>query len=191
MFGRKKDSGKGDEAENKDDNEMSKDSDSAVPAPGRPAMPTNFRPEISRPVRSDIPNVNRQADIPKIKGQQQAPDPKTLVVGREISLSGEITACDKLLVEGTIEASLQDCRLVEIAEHGTFKGSAKVQDAEIRGLFEGELTVSGRLLVHGTGIIRGTVAYGQLQVERGGRIIGQMEEIAAAGTAATAKSGNG
>ena len=32
---------------------------------------------------------------------------RKLIVGREISLSGEITSCDKLIVEGSVEANLK------------------------------------------------------------------------------------
>ena len=64
-----------------------------------------------------------------------------LIVGREISLSGEITACDRLVVEGSVEANLANCRDIDIAETGLFKGSASIDDVEIRGRFEGTLNV--------------------------------------------------
>ncbi|MGZ0247735.1 MAG: bactofilin family protein, partial [Alphaproteobacteria bacterium] len=69
-----------------------------------------------------------------------SPEGKKLIVGREIELSGNISACDKLVVEGRVEAELQDCRQIEIAATGTFKGSAAIDMAEISGNFEGTLT---------------------------------------------------
>jgi len=41
---------------------------------------------------------------------------RKLTVGREIALSGEIASCDTLVVEGSVEANLQNCRDVDIAE---------------------------------------------------------------------------
>jgi cytoskeletal protein CcmA (bactofilin family) len=100
---------------------------------------------------------------------------RKLIVGREISLSGEINACDKLVVEGSVEANLANCREVDIAESGLFKGSASIDDAEIRGRFEGVLTVRGRLLIRSTGKIVGTIRYGQIEIECGGQISGDIQ----------------
>ncbi len=82
---------------------------------------------------------------------------RRLSVGREITLSGEINSCDKLIIEGSVEANLNNCRDVEIAESGLFKGSASIEDAEVRGRFEGNLTVRKRLLIKATGRVSGTI----------------------------------
>lgn len=97
---------------------------------------------------------------------------RTLVVGREIVLSGEISACDRLVVEGTVKANIKDCRDIAIAEGGLFAGSAVVETAEIRGRFEGELTVKGRLLVCAPGQVSAKVKYAEIEIERGGRLSG-------------------
>ena len=105
---------------------------------------------------------------------------RKLVVGREISLSGEIKACETLIVEGQVEADLQDCKTLNISETGIYKGTALVDAADIRGRFEGDLTVRVQLDLRAGGRIVGTLRYAELQIERGGKIVGTMEEIAAA-----------
>ena len=100
---------------------------------------------------------------------------RKLIVGREISLSGEITSCDKLLIEGSVEANLQNCHDVDIAESGLFKGSATIDDIEVRGRFEGNLTVRKRLFIRATGRVSGTIRYGQLEIECGGQISGDIQ----------------
>lgn|GEM_PF-378548 len=107
---------------------------------------------------------------------------RKLLVGREISLSGEIKACETLIVEGQVEADLQDCKTLRISETGLYKGTALVDAADIRGRFEGDLTVNAQLHLRAGGRIAGTLRYAELQVERGGKIVGTMEEIAAAET---------
>jgi cytoskeletal protein CcmA (bactofilin family) len=102
-------------------------------------------------------------------------DVRTLIVGREISLSGEINSCNKLVVEGSVEANLQNCRDVDISETGLFKGSASIDEAEVRGRFEGNLTVRKRLLIRSTGKVTGTIRYGQIEVECGGQISGDIQ----------------
>jgi len=110
-----------------------------------------------------------------------APEPETelrkLIVGREIALSGEIKSCDRLVVEGSVEANLANCRDIDIAESGLFKGSASIEEAEIRGRFEGSLNVRGRLLIRGTGQVVGTVRYGQIEIELGGQISGDVQSL--------------
>jgi cytoskeletal protein CcmA (bactofilin family) len=104
---------------------------------------------------------------------------RKLVVGREISLSGEIKACEKLIVEGQVEAHVLDCEILKISESGLYKGTAVVDEADIRGRFEGDLTVKVHLDLRATGRIEGTLRYTGLQVERGGKVVGAMEELPA------------
>jgi cytoskeletal protein CcmA (bactofilin family) len=105
----------------------------------------------------------------------------TLVIGRQIVLSGEVTSCTRLVVEGTIKANIKECRDIAIAEGGLFSGSAAVQSADISGRFEGELKVSGRLLIRAPGLVSGTVEYRELEIERGGRIAGNVSAASGSG----------
>ena len=114
---------------------------------------------------------------PKQEAAQTAT--RKLVVGRGIVFSGEITSCDCLVVEGTVKANISGCHDIDIAEGGLFTGSASVESAEIRGRFEGALTVSGRLLIHATGKVAAEVRYNQIEIERGGEISGQVQAQAA------------
>lgn len=98
----------------------------------------------------------------------------TLIVGPNIKLKGEIAACDTLVVEGTIEAEM-DSHHIAIAKGGVFSGKVTVDTAEVAGSFDGNLTVRDRLLVRSTGRISGTVRYGALEVENGGRLSGSLE----------------
>jgi cytoskeletal protein CcmA (bactofilin family) len=53
-----------------------------------------------------------------------------MIVGREVLLSADITFCDRLVIAGNVEASLHECRELEISGTGVFKGNAKVANAE-------------------------------------------------------------
>ena len=98
-----------------------------------------------------------------------------LTVGPNIKLKGvEITDCDTLVVEGTVEATM-DSRVIQIAEQGAFRGSADIDIAEIRGEFNGTLTVRDKLVVFGTGKVSGKIRYGKLVVEEGGQLSGEIE----------------
>src|SRR5471030_992757 len=96
--------------------------------------------------------------------QEPAREVRKLIVGRDITLSGEIAACDHLIVEGTVEASVKECHRLEVAEAGLFRGTVEIHEAEIAGRFEGQITVQGRLSVRSTWRIEGKIQYGELAV---------------------------
>ena len=100
---------------------------------------------------------------------------KCLVVSRSISLSGRIKSCEKLIVEGSVETEIDGCRELEVARTGVFKGNAEVETADISGSVEGSLTAREMLVVRASGRIRGNISYGQLEVERGGIVVGEIQ----------------
>lgn len=109
-----------------------------------------------------------------------------LTVGPNIKLKGvEITDCDTLVVEGTVEATM-DSRVMQISEEGAFKGSAEIDIAEIRGSFDGTLTVRQKLVIFATGKVSGKIRYGKLVVEEGGQLSGEI----GVGTGSQAKPGD-
>ena len=100
-----------------------------------------------------------------------------LVVGPQIKIKGvEISDCDTLVVEGRIEATL-DSRVLEITEHGVFQGTIAVDNAEVHGRFEGELTVRKQLIIHSTGRVSGKIRYAKIKVEEGAELAGEMQML--------------
>lgn len=102
---------------------------------------------------------------------------RTLTIGRGINMSGEIDACDHLVVEGTVEAALKGAKVLEIAESGTFYGTVEIEEATIAGRFEGDITVNGRLTIRASGAITGSIAYRELEVEAGALLDGRMTPL--------------
>ncbi|WCM89197.1 bactofilin family protein [Acidovorax sp. NCPPB 3576] len=97
-----------------------------------------------------------------------------LTVGPNIKLKGvEITDCDTLVVEGTVEATM-DSRVIHIAEQGAFRGSAEIDIAEIHGEFDGTLTVREKLVIYSTGKVTGKIRYGKVVIEEGGQLAGEI-----------------
>ena len=132
-------------------------------AAARPATPA------TPPARHDAASATERA---KSEGSK-------LIVGPDIKLKGaEITDCDTLVVEGTVEASM-DSRVVQIAEHGVFNGTVSIDIAEIRGRFDGELTARDQLIIHATGRVSGKIRYGKIQIEEGGEVSGDVSRLEA------------
>ena len=100
-----------------------------------------------------------------------------LIVGPNIKLKGtEITDCEILVVEGRVEASMHS-RDIRIAESGVFSGKAEIDVAEIRGQFEGDITVRKHLTVYSTGRVTGKIRYGALTIEEGGVLSGEVGSL--------------
>jgi cytoskeletal protein CcmA (bactofilin family) len=143
------------------------------PIAGRtPAAPAPHAPErvaTPAPAPTPTPAPAPQADAAK-PGKGEA----KLIVGPDIKMKGvEITDCDTLAVEGRIEATL-DARVLQIAPQGTFSGTVAVDNAEIHGRLEGELTVRKQLVIHSTGKVSGKIRYAKIKVEEGAELSGEI-----------------
>lgn len=133
-------------------------------ASAKPAEP----PQTAEPAKPETPPVA----TPVEEGSK-------LIVGPNIKLKGsEITDCEILVVEGRVEASMKS-RVIRIAEGGVFSGKAEIDVAEVRGAFEGELTVRKRLVIYASGKVTGTIRYGAMMVEEGGTLAGDVATLAA------------
>jgi len=135
------------------------------------------------------PAAQPGAAVASSSGQHIEPDRyggKRLIVGQGIRLSGEISSCDRLVVEGEVEVTLNDTLALEIASSGRFTGGCEVEEADISGVYEGDLTVRKRLFVRGSGKLTGTVRYGELELERGGQIAGNISVLGNGGGSAGA-----
>jgi cytoskeletal protein CcmA (bactofilin family) len=151
--------------------------------PYRPAPPKDA-PAMSRPPFSPSavtpPTANptaRPGLMPSRPAVRDSAERRTLVVGRGISVQGTVQDAERLVVEGTVEASMIHASELSIAPGGVFKGEVEVEDAEIAGTMDGTLTVRAALVVRATGKLLGTARCRRLQVEDGGQITGRMEMI--------------
>jgi cytoskeletal protein CcmA (bactofilin family) len=137
------------------------------------------RPPFSSASPTPAPNspASRPA-LPQARLSSRDPaERRTLVVGRGISLQGTVQDAERLVVEGTVEASMIHATELSIAPGGVFKGEIEVEDAEIAGTIDGTLKARGSLIVRSTGRVLGTARCRRLQVEDGGQITGQIEML--------------
>jgi cytoskeletal protein CcmA (bactofilin family) len=137
------------------------------------------QPIAPAPVAANTPAPSDEMTEKKVDQRKES----KLVVGPDIKLKGvEISDCDTLVVEGRVEATL-DSRILEISEHGVFQGTIAVDQAEIRGRFEGEITVRKQLVIQGTGKVSGKIRYAKIKVEEGAELAGDVAMLDKAATA--------
>ena len=158
---------------------VNEETHAAPVARAEPALPRAASPASTG---RRMPEVGRRSSAASDSGRK-------LIVGDGLSLSGEITSCDILVVAGKVEAKLTDGKLLEINESGQFRGSVEIENADIAGRYDGTLIVHGRLTLRSTGRISGTVKYGELEVNAGGQIIGEMQVTGGGAQQATGPGG--
>lgn len=145
----------------------------SIPVKPAPPAPVNSprTPDLPRPSAQPAPpTASRDPAVDKV-------DPRTLIVEREIAFSGDVTSCERLIIEGSIEVNLQNCQTMVIAETGIFRGNGSTENADVRGRVEGALVVHKRLLIRATGHVSGTITYGEIEIEAGGRISGVIQAL--------------
>ena len=159
---------------------------------GGMATPRNTAYGQSQTSQSSTPVATQETEVKPTTSTVPTTTPEggsKLTVGPNIKLKGvEITDCDTLVVEGTVEATM-DSRVIQIAQHGAFKGSCEVDLAEIYGTIDGNLTVRQKLVIHATGKVTGRIRYGKIVIEEGGQLSGDVE--CAANGAAKAQTSSG
>ena len=171
-----------------------------APAPYSPSSGRNLNGSARTEPVNNLTQTGLRSDTPAnaatASSTQAVPAATTesgsrLIVGPNIKLKGvEITDCDTLVVEGTVEATM-DSRVIQIMANGAFKGSADIDIAEIHGQFDGNLTVRDKLVIYAQGKVNGTIRYGKVIIEEGGQLSGDVQfgakaaQLAAAHASAT------
>jgi cytoskeletal protein CcmA (bactofilin family) len=161
-----------------------------VPAMGRTSYPSptpGSNPPPSPPSPPGPPGMQTAPGRPGGPGPNRTTtERRTLVVGRGISVQGTVQDAERLVVEGTVEASMIHATELSISPGGVFKGEVEVEDAEVAGTIDGTLTARGSLTIRATGRVLGTARCRRLQVEDGGQITGRMEMLTDSAKAADA-----
>jgi cytoskeletal protein CcmA (bactofilin family) len=150
---------------------------SPTPPAQEPQKPELLKPEMPKPEtpKAEPPRTDAAQGVKAAAKTEESVS--KLIVGPDIKLKGaEITDCDTLVVEGRVEAAMES-RVLQIAEVGVFVGNAAVDMAEIRGRFDGELTVRKQLVIRATGHVSGKIRYGKLSIEEGGELSGDVGAI--------------
>ncbi|MHB1303342.1 MAG: bactofilin family protein [Acidiphilium sp.] len=147
-------------------------------APNQPATPA------ATPAGTAMPGSGFRPPARAAEGGER----RTLVVGRGISVQGVVQDAERLVVEGTVEATMIKATELAISQGGVFKGEVEVEEAEVAGTIDGTLTARHALIVRATGKVLGTARCRRLQVEDGGQITGRIEMITENGPAAASAS---
>ena len=97
----------------------------------------------------------------------------SLQIGNGVTITGSIKADNEVTIHGTLDGDV-DCHCLIVSKSGNIKGKIKTETMTIEGKSDGEITVNDLIKIKSTGSVSGKVFYGKIQVEDGGKLIGEI-----------------
>lgn len=143
----------------------------------RPPVPTAPSPGAPSPMMAPRPPGAPMPGSSPARPVSSTAERRTLVVGRGISVQGSVQDAERLVVEGTVEATNIRAAELSVSQGGVFRGEIEVDEAELAGTIDGTLVTNGTLIVRATGKLLGAARCRRLQVEDGGQISGRLEML--------------
>ena len=97
----------------------------------------------------------------------------SLMIGEGVIITGTIKANSKVTIQGAVDGDIE-CNSITIIESGNVKGKIKTDTITVEGKAEGEINADDVLNIKSTGHVSGKVFYGEIQIEEGGKISGEI-----------------
>ena len=99
----------------------------------------------------------------------------SITIGQGVTIVGSISARGKAFINGKVtgEVSVDD---LQVGQYGVIKGKIKSREMDIHGEIHDDVSCAEHVLVHSTGLINGKLIYGELEIQKGGRVTGSMDQ---------------
>jgi hypothetical protein len=97
----------------------------------------------------------------------------SITIGHGVTFVGSITASGKAFINGAVTGDISVDEL-QVGENGVIKGKITSREMAIHGQVHDDVSCSEHVLVHSTGLIHGKLIYGELEIQKGGRVTGSM-----------------
>lgn len=96
------------------------------------------------------------------------------VIGASIKVKGNFQGQGDIIIEGSLEGSLKTDANLFVGEKARVVANIESRDAIINGEVRGNIKNKGYLALGGTAKIFGDIQYGELSIEKGAIINGQL-----------------
>jgi cytoskeletal protein CcmA (bactofilin family) len=98
------------------------------------------------------------------------------MIGKGISITGDVMADTNLRIEGRVEGrSIQCTQDVEVAEAGQVKASVMAKVVKVAGTVSGDIGGSEKVLISNTGRVQGNIIAPRVQLEDGALFRGSID----------------
>ncbi len=107
---------------------------------------------------------------------RRAPDPHAVcVIAPQITIKGELTGDEDILVEGTIEGQIRITRELRVGEKGTVKATVEAQSIMIQGEVVGDCHATHRVEIQSTGRLTGDIRAPKIVIAEGAMFRGNSD----------------
>jgi len=120
--------------------------------------------------------TNKSKDLTKLKEKNTSTNlSSSLLIGESVIITGTVKAENEVTIQGSIDGDV-DCHSVLVAKTGNIKGKLKAENIKVEGKVEGEININNLLQIHSSGSVNGKVFYGNIQIEEGGKLLGEINQ---------------
>lgn len=108
------------------------------------------------------------------------------LIGKSVSIRGELTGSEDLLLDGTFEGTinLAESRLT-VGPNAEIKADLHVRDLVVLGKVDGNVMATGRIELRQSAILNGDIVAARLSIEESASIHGRVELTGLAPATAT------
>ncbi|HML06779.1 MAG TPA: polymer-forming cytoskeletal protein [Xanthobacteraceae bacterium] len=97
-------------------------------------------------------------------------------LGEGVKFKGSISVPEKITVHGTLEGDVES-RDLFVGPNGVIKGSVHVDQADVEGTIIENIEAKVCLSLRKSGRIEGKAVYGEIEIEKGGKVSGEVRLI--------------
>jgi cytoskeletal protein CcmA (bactofilin family) len=122
-------------------------------------------------------HINSKVSIfQKDKRMSEGNKDKSIFIGAGVVFKGSINAPNQAIISGTVEGDLI-AKDVLIGAAGVVTGTTEADFIDVKGELNQSITSKSVLIVRNTGKVTGDVTYGEIEIERGGKVKGAMKQV--------------
>lgn len=100
------------------------------------------------------------------------------IIGASIKVKGNFQGQGNIIIEGSLEGSLRTDANIFISDRAKVVANVESKDAVVNGEVRGNIKAKSYLAIGGTAKIFGDVQYGEISIEKGAIINGQLLMLA-------------
>ena len=135
-------------------------------------LKTKIEPKTTNKFNKIIDNQNLSLNkITEI--QKEFKIPSSLMIGEGVYIVGSIKANDEVTIQGTVEGDIE-CLTLNVSKNGNIKGKIKSDTLIVEGIVDGDIDINKMINIKSDGTVSGKIYYGNLQINDGGKLIGEI-----------------
>ena len=120
--------------------------------------------------------TNKNVDSNKLEEKNISTNSSSsLLIGESVIITGTVKAENEVTIQGSIDGDV-DCHSVLVTKTGNIKGKLKAENIKVEGKVEGEISIVNLLHIRSKGSVNGKVFYGNIQIEEGGKLLGEINQ---------------